>query len=101
LIDGNLYPTCITTQQVGQQYNLPVQNCDVMVGQQYNLPMQNCDVMVGQQHVLTKNWSIVVWAACVKKNDFFSIFFRQVNYIFHKLSVNTKHVQFQLCMHLW
>jgi hypothetical protein len=53
LIDGNLYPTCITTQQVGQQYNLPVQNCDVMVGQQYNLPMQNCDVMVGQQHVLT------------------------------------------------
>jgi hypothetical protein len=30
---------------------------------------------------------------------FFSIFpFRQVNYIFHKLSVNTKHVQFRLYM---
>jgi hypothetical protein len=22
----------------------------------------------------TKNWSIAVWAACVKKNNFFSIF---------------------------
>jgi hypothetical protein len=34
----------------------------------------------------TKNWSIVVWAAYVKKSKFFSIFsFRRVNYIFHKL----------------
>jgi hypothetical protein len=32
---------------------------------------------------------------CVKKNKFFSIFsFGRVNYIFHKLSVNTKHAQF-------
>jgi hypothetical protein len=43
----------------------------------------------------TKNWSIADWAACVKKNNFFSIFtFKRVNYIFHKLSVNTKHAQF-------
>jgi hypothetical protein len=50
----------------------------------------------------TKNWSIAVWAACVKKNKKNSIFsFRQVNYIFHKLSVNTKHAQFQLCMSPW
>jgi hypothetical protein len=35
----------------------------------------------------------------VKKNNFFSIFFfRRVNYIFRKLSVNTKHVQFRLRM---
>jgi hypothetical protein len=41
----------------------------------------------------TKNWLIAVWAACVKKNIFFSIFsFGWVNYIFYKLSVNTKHV---------
>jgi hypothetical protein len=47
-------------------------------------------------------WSFVVWAACVKKNNFFSIFpSRQVNYIFHKLSVNTKHAQFRLRMSLW
>jgi hypothetical protein len=33
---------------------------------------------------------------------YFSIFsFGWVNCIFHKLSVNTKHVQFQLCMNLW
>jgi hypothetical protein len=50
----------------------------------------------------TKNWSILVWAACVKKNNFISFFsFGQVNYIFHKLSVNTKHVQFRLCMSSW
>jgi hypothetical protein len=50
----------------------------------------------------TKNWSIAVWAACVKKNIFFSFFsFRRVNYIFHKLSVNTKHVQFRLRMSPW
>jgi hypothetical protein len=50
----------------------------------------------------TKNWAIVVWAACLKKNNFFSIFsFGQVNYIFHKLSVNTKHVKFQLRMSPW
>jgi hypothetical protein len=31
----------------------------------------------------------------MKKNKFSSIFlFRQVNYIFHKLSVNIKHVKF-------
>jgi hypothetical protein len=43
--------------------------------------------------------SIAVWAARVKKNKFFSVFsFRRVNYIFHKLSVNTKHAQFRLCM---
>ena len=43
----------------------------------------------------TKKWSIAVWAAYVKKNNFFSIFsFGRVNYIFHKLSVNTKHAQF-------
>jgi predicted transglutaminase-like protease len=52
----------------------------------------------------TKNWSIAVWAACMKKNEFFSIFFKnfiQVNYIFHKLSVNTKYVQFRLYMSPW
>jgi hypothetical protein len=33
---------------------------------------------------------------------FFSIFsFKQVNYIFHKLSVNTKHIQFRLYMSPW
>jgi hypothetical protein len=38
----------------------------------------------------------------VKKNNFVSIFSsRRVNYIFHKLSVNTKHVQFRLCMSPW
>jgi hypothetical protein len=34
-----------------------------------------------------------------KKNSIFS--FRRVNYIFHKLSVNTKHVQFRLHMSPW
>ena len=39
---------------------------------------------------------------CVKKKVFFSIFsFRRVNYTFRKLSVNTKYVQFQLCMSMW
>jgi hypothetical protein len=34
-----------------------------------------------------------------EKKLFFSVFsFGQMNYIFHKLSVNTKHVQFQLRM---
>jgi hypothetical protein len=32
---------------------------------------------------------------------FFSFFFGWVNYIFHKLSVNTKHIQFRLRMSLW
>jgi hypothetical protein len=33
---------------------------------------------------------------------FFSIFsFKQVNYIYHKLSVNTKHAQFRLHMSPW
>jgi hypothetical protein len=37
----------------------------------------------------------------VKKNNFFSIFsFKRLNYIFHKLSVNTKHAQFRLHMSL-
>jgi hypothetical protein len=37
-----------------------------------------------------------------KKNHFFSIFScRWVDYIFHKLSRNTKHVKFQLCMSPW
>jgi hypothetical protein len=49
-----------------------------------------------------QNWSIAVRAVCVKKNNFFSIFpFRWVNYIFHKLSVNTKHAQFRLRMSPW
>jgi hypothetical protein len=40
----------------------------------------------------------LVW----KKITFFQFFsFRQVNYIFHKLSVNSNHVQFQLCMSPW
>jgi hypothetical protein len=47
--------------------------------------------------------SIAVWAAYAKKNIKISIFsFAQVNYIFHKLSRNTKHVQFKLHMSmLW
>jgi hypothetical protein len=48
-----------------------------------------------------KNWSIAVWAACMKKNKFFSFYFsKRVNYIFYKLSANTKHVQFWLRMSL-
>ena len=35
----------------------------------------------------------------MQKNNFFPIFsFEQVDYIFHKLFENTKHVKFQLCM---
>jgi hypothetical protein len=50
----------------------------------------------------TKNWLIADWTACVKIYLFISIFsFRRVNYIFHKLSQNTKHVQFWLCMSPW
>ena len=38
----------------------------------------------------------------MKKNNFFSIFsFGQVNYIFRKLLVNTKHVKFRLPMSPW
>jgi hypothetical protein len=43
----------------------------------------------------TKNYVIVIWAAAVKKFFFFSFLpFRRVNYIFHKLAVNTKHVRY-------
>jgi hypothetical protein len=59
-------------------------------------------VEIGKNGLETKNWLIAVWAACVKKNNFFSIFsFGRVNYVFHKLSVNTKHAQFRLCMSPW
>jgi hypothetical protein len=49
----------------------------------------------------TKNWSIAIWATCVKIL-FFSFFsFRWVNYIFHKVFVNTNHIKFQLRMSPW
>jgi hypothetical protein len=44
----------------------------------------------------------VVWAECEKIFYFFSIIsFGQVNYIFHKLFGNTKHVQFRLHISPW
>ena len=38
---------------------------------------------------------------CEEKYIFSISSFRQVNYIFHKLSGNTKHIQFQLHMSRW
>jgi hypothetical protein len=63
---------------------------------------QNGNLYLTLKFLDTKNWWIAVWAACVKKNIFFSIFsFGQVNYIFHKLFENIKHAQFRLHMSPW
>ena len=46
--------------------------------------------------------SFIVWAPCENETTFFSIFsFGQVNYMFHKLSSNSKHFKSQLNMSMW
>ena len=50
----------------------------------------------------TKNWLIIFLGNHLKVNKFFPIIsFRQVNCIFHNLSVNSKHMQLWLGMSLW
>jgi hypothetical protein len=62
----------------------------------YTIQSYNVDKIISKNiHLLlkfleTKNWLIIVWAACVKKNILKKInSCRQVNYIFHKLPNNT------------